>query len=307
MPLDPLAQALIDETNALGLPATAAMSPPDARQALHTKLANVDEPEAVDRVEAYAIPCPAHEIPVRVYAPAANTPLPALVYFHGGGWVVGDLDTHDAFCRHLANAGPYAVVSVAYRLAPEHKFPAGLEDCTTAVQWVAANAAMLGIDPAHVSVGGDSAGGNLAAAVALLARDRKGLALSHQVLIYPVTDYWIPSPPSYMEFAAGYSLSRDSMIWFWHHYLPSGADVNNPYLCPLRADDLSGLPPALVITAEYDTLRDEGERYAERLKAAGVPVTLNRYAGMMHGFSQHYKRFVQARQLVDEIAGFVRK
>lgn len=302
MPLDPLAQALLDELSALGQPPYAALSPQDARQAMRVRLANVDEAETVDRVEDLFIPCPAHQIPVRLYLPGANAALPVLVYFHGGGWVIGGIDTHDNFCRHLANAAACAVVSVDYRLAPEHKFPTGLEDCYTAVQWIIANAMAFNIDPSRMAVGGDSAGGNLAAAVTLLAYDRGGPDLSYQVLIYPLTDYWIPSPPSYMELGVGYSLTRDSMIWFWHHYLPSSTSPDNPYLCPLRASSLEGVPSAFVVTAAYDPLRDEGERYAERLKEAGVPVVLKRYDGMMHGFSQHYKRFIQAKQLVTDIA-----
>jgi acetyl esterase len=302
MPLDPHAQALLDEVSALGQPPYAAMSPSDARQAMRVRLANVDEAEAVARIEDHFIPCPAHQIPVRLYLPAASAALPVLVYFHGGGWVIGGIDTHDHFCRHLANAAACAVASVDYRLAPEHKFPTGLEDCYTAVLWIITNANAFNIDSSRIAVGGDSAGGNLAAAITLLARDRGGPDLSYQVLIYPVTDYWIPSPPSYLKLGVGYSLTRDSMIWFWHHYLPSGVSPDNPYLCPLRAPSLEGVPPAFVITAEYDPLLDEGERYVERLKDAGVQVVLKRYDGMMHGFCHHYKRFIQARQLVNDIA-----
>lgn len=302
MPLDPLAQALIVETNALGLPATPALSPVEARKALHIKLANIDDQAPIEHVENYFVPCPAHQIPVRVYLPKSNALLPVIVYFHGGGWVLGDLESHDCFCRRLAEVCACAVVAVDYRLAPEHKFPSGLEDCYTAVQWVSANAARLHIDPLRIAVGGDSAGGNLAAGVALLARERRDVNLVYQVLIYPITDYWLPGTPSYTECAAGYSLGRDTMIWFWLHYVVAGTSPDNPYLCPLHAVDLRELPPAMVITAEYDVLRDEGERYAERLQAAGVSTILKRYDGMMHGFCQHYRRFSQARQLVLDIA-----
>lgn len=302
MPLAPLAAALIAETNALGLPATPALSPVEARKAMHIKLANIDEQVSIQRVEDHLIPCPAHHIPVRAYTPAATTSLPVIVYFHGGGWVLGDLETHDCFCRRLATGCGCAVVAVDYRLAPEHRFPAALEDCYTAVQWVSANAARIGIDPSRMAVAGDSAGGNLAAAVALLARERRDINLAYQVLIYPITDYWLPGTASYTECAVGYSLGRDTMIWFWLHYVAAGTSPDNMYLCPLRASDLSHLPPAMVITAEYDVLRDEGEAYSRRLQAAGVPTLLRRYEGMMHGFCQHHRRFSEARELVENIA-----
>jgi acetyl esterase len=206
-----------------------------------------------------------------------------VVYYHGGGWVLGDLETHDATCRRLANASDCIVVAVDYRLAPEHKFPAAVEDCYAAALWAAENAASLGVDAARVAVAGDSAGGNLAAVVSLLAKQRGGPPLAHQALIYPVTDFDFQRP-SYQENAEGYLLTRQAMEWFWRQYLNDDAEGADPLASPLRAPDLRGLPPATVITAEYDPLRDEGEVYAERLAQAGVPTTCVRYLGQIHGF-----------------------
>jgi acetyl esterase len=206
-----------------------------------------------------------------------------LVYFHGGGWVLGGLETHDGVCRGLANGAACVVVSVDYRLAPENKFPAAAEDCYAAAAWVAKHAPVIGGDPRRIAVGGDSAGGNLSAVVALMAGDRQGPELSLQLLVYPVTDSACDTP-SYRENAEGYLLTRDAMAWFWNHYVRDDRDRINPHAAPLRAGNVAGTPPALVITAEFDPLRDEGEAYARRLEAAGVPVTLTRYDGMIHGF-----------------------
>jgi acetyl esterase len=234
-------------------------------------------------VEDRRIPGAAGEIGVRVYRPEGRAPLPALVYFHGGGWVIGSLETHDGACRELANRVGCVVVSVDYRLAPESRYPAAAEDCYAATKWVAGNAQALGVDPARIGIGGDSAGGNLTAVVALMARDRGGPALRHQLLIYPVTDADF-GRPSYRENAEGYLLTTKAMEWFWGHYVPDPAQRAEPYAAPLRAKDLAGLPPAFVITAEYDPLRDEGEAYAKRLQQAGVPTRLQRYDGAIHGF-----------------------
>ncbi len=283
MPLDPQAQAFIGQLNALGGQSLSSMSVADARRAMEMLTAmRGDSPpihSAIDR----RIPGPAGEIPVRVYTPAAMGPLPVLVYFHGGGWVVGGIATHDATCRELANGARAVVVSVDYRLAPEHKFPAAADDCYGATRWTAAHAAELGADATRLAVGGDSAGGNLAAVVAQMARDRGGPPIVFQLLIYPATDAACDTP-SYRDNAEGYLLTTADMRWFWNHYLSGSPDAENPYASPLRATNLAGLPPALVITAEFDPLRDEGERYAQRLEEAGVPARLSRYAGMIHGF-----------------------
>ncbi|MFZ9406017.1 MAG: alpha/beta hydrolase [Burkholderiaceae bacterium] len=242
-------------------------------------------PVGVDRV----IQGPGGDLKLRIYrAEGAQGALPLIVYFHGGGWVLCDLDTHDALCRNLATEAQAVIVSVDYRMAPEHLFPAAPEDCMAATRWAMAQAAELGIDPARTVVAGDSAGGNLAAAVALRARD-EGLALAGQLLIYPVTAHYTAAFDSYAEFATGYGLTREVMVWFWDLYL-GGARTEQQarelsvQAAPMLAQDLRGLPPTLVITAAVDVLRDEGEAYGMRLVEAGVPTTLTRYPGMHHGF-----------------------
>ena len=242
---------------------------------------------------------------MRIYTPQGSGPFPVLVYFHGGGWVIGNVDTHDPTCRTLTNAAGCVVVSVDYRLAPEHKFPAAVDDCYAATQWVAANAAAINGDSSRIAIGGDSAGGNLTAVVAIEARDKGGPPLVFQLLVYPVTDYSF-STPSYRDNGDGYLLTKDSMVWFWDHYLRSEADGQDYRASPLRASDLTGLPPALVITAEYDPLRDEGEAYAARLQEAGVSVTCTRYDGMIHGFYGLTAVVDQARKAVEESVAALR-
>ncbi|MEN8159131.1 MAG: alpha/beta hydrolase, partial [Myxococcota bacterium] len=232
--------------------------------------------------------------------------LPALVYFHGGGWVIGSIDTHDGSCRDLANRIGCVVVSVDYRLAPENPYPAAAEDCYAATKWVSENAAAVGVDPGRIAIGGDSAGGNLTAAVALMARDRGAPALRHQLLVYPVTDADF-SRPSYRENAEGYLLTTKAMEWFWGHYVPDPARRQDAYAAPLRAPDLSGLPPAFVLTAEYDPLRDEGEALAARLEQAGVPTRLTRYEGAIHGFFAMGLLAEVARRAVDDAVAELRQ
>ena len=207
-----------------------------------------------------------------------------MVFFHGSGFVLCSLDTHDGMCRNLSAGAASVVVSVDYRLAPEHKFPAPLDDCVFATRWAVEHAAELSADGHRVAIAGDSAGGNLAAATALRLRDAGGPALLGQLLIYPVTDHYTPGTPSYRENADGYGLTRDTMIWFWDHYLADPADAANPCASPLRAASLARLPPALVVTAEFDPLCDEGEDYAARLRAADVSARTSRWDGMNHGF-----------------------
>jgi len=305
MPLDPQAKMLIDQLNALGSPPMNTLTPAEARQAMLQMTAMRPPGDEVASVENRKVPGPLGDIPVRIYTPAGKKPLPVLVYYHGGGWVIGDLETHDGTCRLIANGSGVIVVSVDYRLAPEHKFPAAAEDCYAATKWVAANAASFGGDPSRLGVGGDSAGGNLAAVVSLMARDRGGPEIKFQLLIYPVTNAAFDEP-SYVENAEGYFLTRDSMIWFWNHYQSSLADKRNPYAWPLQAKDVHRLPPALVITAEYDPLRDEGEAYARRLADAGVPTTLSRYDGMIHGFFSMSLLLDKGRAAVKEASDAVR-
>jgi len=282
MPLDPQAEALLRQFAPPGSPPVQTLSIAEARQTMAVFAAFGGPPEPVHQVDDRSIPGPAGNIPVRIYTPRGRGPLPLLVYFHGGGWIAGDIRVYDTLCRALANASGCVVASVDYRLAPEHPFPAAVEDCHAAARWAVASAGALQADPGRVAVGGDSAGGNLAAVVALRARDQGGLPLAYQLLIYPCIEY-LPDLPSYRE-NEGILLTREGIAWMWGHYLKEESDRKNPYAVPLQAADLRGLPPTLVITAEFDPLRDEGEQYAARLRAAGVPVVLKRYAGMIHGF-----------------------
>ncbi|MCC7368427.1 MAG: alpha/beta hydrolase [Chloroflexi bacterium] len=283
MPLDPQARAYLDAGAVLGLKAPRDSTPEEARAgALKRRHHFGIPPIPVAKVEDRAVPGPAGEIPIQIYTPEAAGPLPVLVYYHGGGWVSGCIETHENACRALANLTPCVVVSVEYRRAPETKFPGPLEDCYAATSWVSEHASEIGADAARLAVGGDSAGGNLAAAVALLARERGGPTVAYQLLIYPVTDCNFETV-SYREAAEGYGLTQDSMRYFWEMYTPDEADAANPLASVLRAD-LSGLPPAHLLTAEYDPLRDEGDAYAAKLKAAGVEVDHVTYPGQIHGF-----------------------
>ena len=306
MPLSAKAQEFLEQIAAAGMPPLGSASVADTRKAFDGIAAFGGPIQAVARVEDRRIPGPAGEIPLRIYTPQPRGTLPVLVYYHGGGWVIGTFDTHDAVCRHLANRSGAIVVSVDYRMAPEHKFPAAAEDCYAATCWVASNAAALGADPKRLAVGGDSAGGNLAAVVSLMARDRGAPRIAFQLLVYPVTDYSYDTA-SYRENADGYLLTKDAMMWFWNHYLREPGDGANPYASPLRAASLAGLPPAMVITAEYDPLRDEGEAYARRLREAAVPVTLRRYDGIIHGFFILTGVFDEAIQAVSEAAAEMRR
>ena len=245
---------------------------------------------------------------VRFYVPAnvPSAPLPALLFFHGGGWVTGDLDTHDATCRSLAVASGCQVVAVEYRCAPEAKFPAAPRDGHAALQWLVAHAQEFGVDPTRVAVGGDSAGGNIAAAVTLMARDQGGPALAFQLLVYPVTHHAFDTP-SYDRYADGYLLTRRGMQWNWNHYLPDAASGRDPLASPLLAPDLRGLPPALLITAECDPLCDESEAYGRRLAEAGVPVEFRRYDGMLHAFFTMEHLFDDGRAAVAYAGAALRK
>ena len=305
MPLDPQAQAFLEQLAASGAPPLHELSVAEARQVIVTLFGTTDNPEPVGAVEDRTIAGAAGEMPARIYTPPGRGPFPVLVYFHGGGWVIGNLEAYDPTCRALTNAAGCIVVAMEYRLAPEHKFPAAPEDCYAALQWVATHAAAIGGDPTRLAIGGDSAGGNLTAVVAQMVRDRGGPHLVYQLLVYPVTDYNFDTA-SYRENADGYLLTKDAMVWFWNHYLRSAADGSNLLASPLRAQNLRGLPPALILTAEFDPLRDEGEAYAARLREAGVPVTLKRYNGMIHGFFSLGAVFDQGKQAMAEAAAGLR-
>ncbi|MEO6500993.1 MAG: alpha/beta hydrolase [Jatrophihabitantaceae bacterium] len=267
--------------------------------------AGAGDPEPVHEVQDHQIPATSGQLPLRLYRPEGQDPQPALIYFFGGGWTLGQIDTCDGICRTLANAAGCVVIAAGYRLAPEHKFPGAVNDCFDAVSWIAEHAGELGIDPDRLAVGGDSAGGNLAAAVTLLAKQQGGPRLAAQLLVYPNTCYEADTP-SLRQNDDPSMFNRRSVDWYWGHYLATPADGKNPLASPLLAADHAGLPPALVITAEYDPLRDEGEEYAHRLRSAGVPTELSRYDGMMHGFFLMYPMLEGGRRAVEEAVGFLR-
>jgi acetyl esterase len=310
MALDPQVQAVIEMVARSGRPAYHTLSPKDARQLfLETRPAATPTPPQIGSVRNLVAETAAGTIPLRLYRPAGvsdATPLPAYVYFHGGGWVIGDLETHDVLCRQLTAASGASVISVDYRLAPEHKFPAAADDAWAATRWVVAHGGELGLDAGRLAVGGDSAGGNLAAVVALMARDAGGPAIRQQVLIYPVVDV-MRETRSYADFAEGYMFTRDSMRWFVAHYLRSKDDAGDWRVSPLRAPSLAGLPPALIVTAGFDLLRDEGEMYAGRLRDAGVTVDYVCYGGMVHGFAGMGKLIDTAQRAVSLIGDTLRQ
>ncbi len=279
MPLDPEVQPVLDMFEALGVPDPATVTPDELRAAM--VMPPPEHPTPVARIEAREIPGADGPIAARIFYPDSDD-APLLLYFHGGGWVVGDVSSHDEVCRQLCAGAGCVVISVNYRLAPETPFPGGLEDCYAATRWAADQADALGGDAKRLVVAGDSAGGNLAAAVCLLARDRGGPDIYHQLLIYPVTDRDFDRP-SYRENADGYLLTRGMMQWFWQQYLSDPDQADNPLAVPLHGD-LSGLPAATVITAGFDPLRDEGQAFAAKLIAAGVEVEHREFKGMIHGF-----------------------
>src|SRR5579885_304433 len=302
MTIDPQMKKILDMIAAAGAPPIRGMTPAQAREAFETRLGFFRRGgvEPVGRCETRTVAGPGGDIPVRLYYPAGQTPCGAAMWFHGGGWVLGNLESHDPTCRELANRAGALVVSVDYRLAPEHKFPAAADYCYAATRWVAEHAVTLGYPAGRLAVSGDSAGGYLAAVVALMARDRGRPPLRYQLLIYPALDPELKFP-SQGEFAEdGYVLSRADMAWFWNHYLNNANDGANPYANPARAKDLSRLPPALVITAGLDPLRDEGEAYAAQLRKAGVAVAAKRCEGLTHGFFNMTGEIDAARAARDE-------
>lgn len=286
MPLDPLLKAFLDQMAAQPAPKMWEMEPPAGREAMAALMQLVGPKDVpIGKVSNLAIPGSAGDIPARVYTPVAagGEPLPTLVFFHGGGFVIGSVETHDGLSRMLANDSACRVISVDYRMAPEHEFPAAVEDAFAAVAWIEKHAAELGVDANRLAVGGDSAGGNLAAVVAHMARDAGAPKLAFQLLLFPVTEIDADTV-SRREFAEGYFLEGQTLEWFFDHYLGADADRSDPRASPLLAAKFTGLPPAYVMVAGFDPLHDEGVAYAEKLRDAGVPVTLDDYPEMVHDF-----------------------
>lgn len=308
--LDPSASRIVQLFREAGRPALDTLSPTQAREAyrMGRAVTQRDPPELAE-VRALMLPGPAGPIALRVYTPHGLTSqdalAPALIFFHGGGWVIGDLDSHDVACREIAIAAGRVVIAVDYRLAPEHKFPAAIEDALAATRWIATNAMELGIDDSRIVIGGDSAGGNLAAVVAIDARDH-GPNLAGQMLIYPVTDLAMRHP-SHSEPQTSVLLTHSVMRWFRDHYVRDETDYADWRGSPLYASDLSGLPPAIVVTAGADPLRDEGDDYARRLADAGVAVTHRQWPGQFHGFFTMSRVIPEATEMIAELADWMKK
>jgi len=309
MPLDPDDETLLAMIRTAGRPPFETLTPEEARVAFRAGRAAVQPPpQDVAEVRDLSCPGPLGEIGLRAYRPlgaATEEVLPALVYFHGGGWLLGDLESHDTVCRHLANGARCRVVSVDYRMAPEHRFPAAVDDSAAATRWIIAQAAALGIDPARVAVGGDSAGGNLSAVMALMARDGDLPPLAYQLLIYPATDMTMTTRSSQTVNIG--ILTYNTMKWFIDHYLNGPNDRTDWRASPLRAADLSGVAQALVLTCSYDPLCDEGIAYAQRLEREGVRVTHLHYSDQMHGFCSQSKIIRAGNTALDMMAAALKK
>ena len=309
MPMDPQIAALLEVMAAKGGKAIGEATVAEARAGAEDWVEYGGPGELVASVVDRYIPGPTADLPIRIYTPAGDGPFPAVVMFHGSGWVISNIDHADAPHRELANRSGCVVVAVNYQKAPEHKFPVPLDDCYAAAYWVVANAARLNVDPALVGVGGDSAGGNIAAASCIRARDEGGPAFAFQLLIYPAVDLFAPAGryPSMLENAEGYLLTTAAMDWFYRQYLRDPAEAANPLVSPIRCSDLSALPAAIVITAELDPLRDEGEAYADRLAAAGVRTIKRRYDGMTHAFFWMTGSVDASHRLIADVAADIRR
>ncbi len=307
MSLDPQIEYVLELVKNAGYPELCDLSPAEARAQFEQTVTALDaEPAEILDSGDQTVDGPRGPIPVRIYRPrASDTALPVLLWLHGGGFVIGGLESYDSICRALATRADCIVVSVDYRLAPEHPFPAAPEDCYAALQWTAARAHEFGGDPARIAVAGDSAGGNLSAVTAIAARDGDGPDLVFQLLVYPCTAP-APDTASHHDFAEGYLLTRRNIEWFYSLYTPNPADRRDPRYAPLLCPDLSGLPPALVIVAGHDPLRDEGIAYAERLQEAGVAVELTNYTGMIHGFYSMAGAVDAGRAAIDQSAKALR-
>jgi len=309
MPLDPQAQAFIEGVGAMGFPPFETLSVEEGRgyiAALGQFMVPVEE---VASVIDGAIPGPEADIPIRVFTPEGEGPLPVLLYFHGGGFTTGSIDVVDPLCRALANRSGCVVIAVGYRLAPEHPYPAAVTDAYVATAWIAAHGAEFGVDGGRLVVAGDSAGANLATVACMVARDNlDDVEVALQVLIYPVTDLDHQETPSHKENGEGYLLTKGMIDWFKGHYLTGCEDrADEPYCSPIHMGDLGGLPPAIIVTAEYDPLRDEGEAYGARLEEAGIAVDVRRQEGMIHGFFWMGAAIDRGRELLDELGADLRK
>jgi acetyl esterase len=309
MPLDPQIETILGLIKQSGLPEVWQLTPEQAREQYLTRVRKLEVKQSIHRTQDRRIPGPGSDIPIRVYWPRESKPgelFPVLLWLHGGGFVIGSLDTHDSVCRMLSEQGDCMVVAVDYRLAPEFKFPAALDDSHAVLRWLALQGGEIGADAKRIAVGGDSAGGNLASVLAILARDEGYPPIALQLLIYPCT---APEPEtsSHHKFAEGYVLTRRSIVWFYKHYQRSQRDANDFRFAPLVLDDLSKLPPAFVLVAGYDPLRDEGVAYARRLIEAGNRVTLANYEGMVHGFYLMGGAVEGARRAVAQSAGALKE
>jgi acetyl esterase len=300
MPLDPLVKAFLDQLAAVPGPKTWELSPAEARETFNA-LMDMAGPKdiPIGKVENVVAKTPTGDVPLRVYSPiaAGSEPLPVLIYFHGGGWVIGNVNSHDGLCRLFANEGCFRVISVEYRLSPESKFPDAVDDAYGAVAWIEQHASELGVDPNMMAVGGDSAGGNLAAVVAQIAKAKAHPKLAFQMLLFPVTQIGADTP-SLHDFDTGYFLERPTLDWFYANYLSAEADETDPRASPLLATDFSGLPPAYVMLAGFDPLHDEGMQYVEKLRAAGVKVDVKDYTDMVHCFIYLQAILPQAHEAV---------
>lgn len=305
MPLHPEAQAFLDGLAALELPPLETLDAETQRAMFGAENPDGPTPPEVASVDDRSVPGAAGDIPVRIYRPSNDDGLPAIVFFHGGGWVIGNLDSHDHLCRALANAAGALVVNVDYRLAPENAYPAAYDDCVSVFAWTVANAAELGADASRVAVAGDSAGGNLSASVAMWARDND-TSLAAQVLIYPATNLAEPDTASYKENGEGYLLTKGWMDWFIDQYVPNAADRSQIAASPALADSLEGLAPAIVLTAEFDPLRDDGKNYADALSAAGVTADYTNFDGQVHGFASQIGVMTDAQVAADQIGEFLK-
>ncbi|MYZ46904.1 alpha/beta hydrolase [Rhizobiales bacterium L72] len=303
MPLDPVIRAMLDK--AAALPPMHAQTVEAVRGGDLARYALVQRPE-VGHVEDRTVPGPRGDMKIRIYRPDLRDGRPVVLYFHGGGFVICSIDTHDGICRQICRRAQAIVVSVDYALAPEHKFPAGTDDCLAAARWVAEHAAEFGGDPTRLALAGDSSGGNMAAVTAIRIRDEGGPDVAAQLLIYPVTDHYSAGSASYVERGTGCGLTSETMKWFWGHYLNDQSEGAHPYVSPNRSQNLKSLPPAYIVTAEYDPLRDEGEDYARRLRDAGVDATHIHYGDVHHGFMPWVGIIGRSEEALDAACGWLR-